>query len=164
MRLRGDRLGRFRVPDDDVGVGAHGDTALAGIDVEDLRRIRGRDCDELVHRQAPCTDAVVPEHLHAVFDASRAVRDLAEIVLAHGLLVGTETAMIRGRRLQVAGLQALPEGPLVILRAERRAHDVRRSGIEILVSVHGIVDKQVACEHLTEHALSFVAGARYGLE
>ena len=90
--------------------------------------------------------------------------NLAEVVLARGLLLGAERAVIGGGGLQVAGLQAAPQRHLVLGRAERRAHHVRRGAREIRIAVHGVVEQQVPGEHFAEDALAFVARPRDRLE
>src|SRR5260221_12459012 len=71
---------------------------------------------------------MVPEHRHAVLDPARAVGDLREIAAAHRLLRRAEAAMIGRRGLQIARLQPAPEMLLVLLRPERRAHDIGPCG------------------------------------
>ena len=105
-----------------------------------------------------------PQHLHAVLDAGRAVGDRAEIVFTHGFLVSAEAAVIGCRRLQVARLQTMPHQLLVLFRAERRAHDVRRGDLEVGVAIHGIVDEQVTGQYLAVDPLSFVTGTRNRFE
>ncbi len=162
--LRRDRLGCLGIPHDDVGIGTDRDRALAREDVENLRGIRRRYRDELVHRQPAGVNAVRPQYLHAVLDAGGAVRNAAEVVATGRFLVGTKTAVIGRRRLQVAGLQAAPQQLLVLLRTERRAHDVRRGELEIRVAVDRIVDQQVPGEHFAVHPLTLIAGARDRLQ
>lgn len=51
MCLRSDGADGVRVPDDEVGVGAHGDPTLTGVQVQDLGRVGAGDRHEhvLVH-------------------------------------------------------------------------------------------------------------------
>src|SRR6185503_4131361 len=106
--------------------GADGHAALARIDIENLRRIRGRNTHELVDRESPRPDAVMPQHFHAVLDPGRAIRNPPKVVPARGLLWGAEAAMVGRRSLQVAGLQAAPQGRLVLGGTKRWTHDMRR--------------------------------------
>ena len=159
-----DGLARLRIPDHDVGIGAGGDTALARVDIENLGGIGRGHGHELIHGQAARAHAMMPKHFHAVFNTAGAVWNQAEIVFAHGFLLGAETAVIGGRGLQVARLQTPPQRVLVFFRPERRTHHVSRGGVEILVAIHGIIDQQVPGQHFTKHPLAFVAGAGDGLQ
>src|SRR3989338_10172869 len=86
--LGGDDSGGAGVPDDDVGVGADGDEALARIAVEELGYVGGGDGDELRRGEDARGHALVPHHGHAVLDAVDAVGNAAEVVLPQRLLVG----------------------------------------------------------------------------
>ncbi len=100
---------------------------------------------------------MVPEHRHAVLDPARAVGDLREIAAAHRLLRRAEAAMIGRRGLQIARLQPAPEMLLVLLRPERRAHDIGRGGRPIGMAVDAVIDEEVPGEDLAIDALPLVA-------
>ena len=99
--LGGDRHALLRVEDDDVGVGADGERALARVEPEELRRVRREQLDHPVQRDAPFADAEVVDHLQPVLEPGPAVRDLAEVVHARVLLALEEVRAVVGRdRLQ----------------------------------------------------------------
>jgi hypothetical protein len=148
-----------RVPDHQIGIGALGHAALARVEVEQLGGVGRGHGDELAGREAPAVHAGIPDHGHALFHAAGAVGDLAEVVLAHGFLRGAEGAVVGGRGVQLAGLQAAPQRLLVALGAEGRAHHMGRGLGEIRVAVDAVVDHQVAGQHLAVHALAAGAGA-----
>src|SRR6185503_18556590 len=77
--LRRDRVPAGRVVDDDVGVGADGDGALARVHPEQLRRGGGGDLDPAFAADATADDAAVVEQVEPVLDAREAVGDLAEV-------------------------------------------------------------------------------------
>src|SRR5262249_37412602 len=115
----------FAVPHEDVGVGTDGDRPLAGIEPENLRRRGRRDLDEAVHRDAPLTDAAVPEEVEPRLDTRHPVRDLREVVFTELLLsLLTEWAMVGGDDLQIVRLQPTPEVLLHARRPKRRRADV----------------------------------------
>ena len=143
---------RLRVPDDDVGVGAGQDRALARIEVEDARDVGRGDGDEFVRRQAAGADAVGPQHRHAVFEAAGAVRDLGEVGEAEFLLFGRERAMVGRDHLQRAGAQAVPEIVLVLLVAERRAHHAPRRVLPVLVVIFALVEHEMLDQRLAVDA------------
>ncbi len=154
-------LGTFRVPQHEVGVRARAHEALARIDVEQLRSVGGRDRHEFAGCQAAGVHSAVPDRGHALLHAARAVRNLREIVAPHGLLGGAEGAVVGGRGVQLARLQAAPQRLLVAARAwpEGRAHHVGRGSGEVRIAIHAVVHQQVARQHFPEHALA-TRGAR----
>ena len=98
----------LRVPQDQVGIGADLQRALARVEVEDLRGVGAGQRDEVIDRQLAAAHPFVPEHRHAVLDAGGAVGDLAEIIAPGGFLFGAEAAVVGGGGVQVARLQTAP--------------------------------------------------------
>src|SRR5215831_4859761 len=115
----------LRIPDDDIGIGADGERALARIEAEDLGRRRRRDLDEAIERDLPGAHAF-PEEIEAGLDSRHAIRDLREIVAAELLLLlHAERAMVGRDHLQIVVSEAAPQVILVMLGAERRrAHEL----------------------------------------
>ncbi|MCY1358452.1 hypothetical protein D9M69_449880 [compost metagenome] len=111
-----------------------------------------------MHRQASAVDPGVPEHRHAVFDAGRAIGNSAEVIAAHGLLLGAETAVVGGGGVQVARLQPPPQRLLVFARAEGRAHHVTGRGGPVRMAVDAVVDQQVPGQDFAIHRLALGAG------
>ena len=155
---------RLRIPHHQVAVGAGGDHPFLRIKIEDLGRVGRGDGDEFVHRQAAGIDPVVPEHRQAILDAAGAVGNLGEIVAPGGFLVGAETAMVGRRGLQVARLQAPPQGLLMAFGAEGRAHHMGGGEVEIGVAVNAVVDGQMAGQDFTENPLPVVARPGDGVQ
>src|ERR1019366_4907273 len=120
-----DGIERVGVPDDEVGVAAGGDFALAGIHAEDARRGGGGEFHEAIERELTLVDAVVIHELQAVLDAGTAVGNLGEIVLAENLLVGeTERAVVGRNHLKLILLEPFPEFWQVMLGTQGRGEDV----------------------------------------
>src|SRR6266699_1531258 len=121
---RGQRPARCRVEDDDVGVSAGREGALARVQPEHPGRRRGGQLDE-PHRADPAAfDAAVPEQRVPVFDGGQPVRDGGEVVLAEDLLVlVVERAVVGGDQLEIIGDQAVPEVGLMVGGPERRRAD-----------------------------------------
>src|SRR5271157_3461357 len=120
-----DRVGRLRVPEDDIRVTARGDLPFARVHPEDPGGRGGGQLDETIQREPSQVHAVVVDELEPVFYSRTAVGDLGEIVLAQNLLVPkAERAVIRGDHLQVIVLQAVPELWLMLLWPERRGEHV----------------------------------------
>ena len=66
--------------------------------------------------------------------------------------------MVGGGGVQVARLQAAPQGFLVFTRAERRAHHVAGCSGPVRVTVDAVVQQQVAGQHLAIHRLALAPG------
>ena len=99
LRLLADLAAVFGIVDDQIGVAAQGDRALAREQAEELGGLRAAGVDERVQVDAAALDAVGVDEIHAIFDAGNAVGDLGEIVAAHFLLaVEVERRMIGGDR------------------------------------------------------------------
>src|SRR5690242_12928651 len=119
--LRADRVGRFGVPDHDVGVAARSDRALLRIDAEELGRIDAAQLDPAVEREASAAHAVRVEHHHAILDARHAVGNLRKVALAKLLAalapvfaaLEPEVAVVGRDDLQVIRCDRLPERLLV---------------------------------------------------
>ncbi|MNC27556.1 hypothetical protein D3C75_757280 [compost metagenome] len=148
----------LRVPQHQVGIGTHANRAFAWVEVEDLRRVGGRQRDELLHRKASAVHAFIPQHRHAVFDTGGAVGDLAEVVAASGFLLGAEAAVVGGGGVQVARLQAMPERLLMAAGAERRAHHVTGGGLPVRIAVDAVVQQQVPGQHFAVDRLALAPG------
>lgn len=100
MSLGRNRALPARIPHDDVGIGANGYDTLPRVEVEDLGGIGTGYGDETRRIHDTGVHALLPDDGHAVLDAVHAVRDLGEVVLADGLLVGVEGAVVAARHLQ----------------------------------------------------------------
>ncbi|MNJ43009.1 hypothetical protein D3C77_379940 [compost metagenome] len=155
-----DGPGALRVPEHQVGIGAHAQGALAREQVEDLRGIGGGQRDKILHRQFPAVHPFIPEHSHAVFDAGGAVGNAAEVVASDGFLLGTEAAVVGGGGVQVARLQAAPERFLVAVLAwaEGWTHHIAGCGLPVGMAVDTVVQQQVPGQYLAVHRLAFGAG------
>ena len=105
-----------------------------------------------------------PEHRHAVLDPAGAVGDAAEVVAAHGLLIGAEAAVVGRRGLQMTGLEGAPQHLLVFLRPEGRAHHIGGRRRPVGMAIDGIVDQQMARQHLAIDPLALEPGAGDGLD
>ena len=75
-----------RVVDDEVGIAAHGDRALAREETEQSRGLGARAIDEGAQVDPSLGDAVCVEQVDAVFERRDAVGDLGEIATPHFLL------------------------------------------------------------------------------
>ena len=115
------------IEDDEVGVGARLNRALARKEAEELGGLRRGRLDESVQVDAARRHAVRVEQMHAIFDARNAVGDFGEVAAAHFLLlVEVEGGVIGGDRVDLAAGQRVPEHLLVPRFAQRRRHDVLR--------------------------------------
>ena len=118
----------LRVVDDDVGVGARLDDALAAVEAEHPRR-RGRaQLDPALEGDLARDDALV-EQVQAVLDRADPVGDLGEVADAELLLLlHAERAVVGADDAEVAGAQVAPQLVLVALRPgpqRRAAHPLR---------------------------------------
>ncbi len=86
-----------------------------------------------------------------------------EVVAAGRLLRRAEAAMVGGRGLQLARDQPRPQRLLMMLRAERRAHDIGGRRGPVLVAIDALVDQQMLRQHLAVDALTGGAGAGDGV-
>ena len=131
------------IEDDDVGVGADGERALARVEAEELRRVRREQLDHPVQRDAALADAELVDHLQPVLEPGAAVRDLREVVLPERLLaVPAERAVVGRDRRQDVVAHRVPEHVLVRLVARRRRVDVLRA-FEVRPLEEGVVDEEV---------------------
>ena len=87
----------------------------------------------------------------------RAIGNLAEVVAAHGLLLGAEAAVVGGGGMQVAGLQAAPQRFLVFDGRNGGPHHAGRGG-PVRVAVDAVVEQQVPGQHLAVDRLALGAG------
>jgi hypothetical protein len=108
LLLGGDGLGGFGVPDHQIGVGTDRDRTFARVEVEDAGAIRRGHGDEFLLGEPSGIDARGPEHRQPILESAGAVRDLREVVAAHPLLLGGESAVIGRHHLQRARLQTGP--------------------------------------------------------
>ena len=76
-----------------------------------------------------------------------------------GLLRRAEAAMVGRGGLEIAGGEAGPQGVLVMLGAERRAHDIGGGGLPVGVPVDRFVDHELLGQDLAEDAVAGGAGA-----
>ncbi|MNP57704.1 hypothetical protein D3C76_1525550 [compost metagenome] len=66
--------------------------------------------------------------------------------------------MVGGGGVQVARLQAAPQGFLVFPWAEGRAHHVAGGGGPVRAAVDAVIEQQVAGQYFTVHRLAFGPG------
>src|SRR5882762_9793045 len=114
-----------RIVNDDIGVAAELDRALAGVEPEQL----GRLCRARIHHrlqpQSPRGDAAGVDQVDTFLDRGDPVGDFCEPVHTHFLLIGeTEWRVIGGDRADLPRLDAVPQDVLVRLGAQRRRHHV----------------------------------------
>src|SRR5690606_26800874 len=112
------------IVDDEVGVGPHGDGARARVEAEELGGVRRRHLDEALDAQGAAAHAVCVEQVHAVLGRRHAVGDARERLLAHGLLLDVEGRVVGADGVYQPAAQPTPQRPLIVLRAQRRAHHV----------------------------------------
>ena len=128
VRGGGDRQLLVGIPDDDVGVGARRDRALARVEPEPLRDVRRDELDESVQRDAALAHAEVQQHVQPVLDARAAVRDHLELLAVDPLLlrpveravVGRDRRRARLRRAPSRGAPAAPSAAAAACRCTSR--------------------------------------------
>lgn len=101
MGLSGNGALPVWIPDDNVGVRAHGYDSLSRVQVEDPGGVRAGDRDETLGIHYAGVDALFPEHGQSVLDAVHAVRDLREVLLTQSLLLGVERGVVAADNLQI---------------------------------------------------------------
>ena len=149
------------VPDDDVGVGALGDAALARIDVERLGGVGAGHGHEAARVHLARAYALLPHDAHALFDAVDAVGDLGEVVFAEGFLVRVEDAVVGAGELEVAvGEQVHEEAGRRGVVAQRRRHHVAGTVAPALVEVVGAVGAEAGGDRLADHHTAASARVR----
>ncbi|MNK91551.1 hypothetical protein D3C87_1116500 [compost metagenome] len=147
----------MRIPQHQVGIGTHTNRAFAWIEVEDLRGVGGGEGDEILHRQTPGVNPLIPKHCHAIFDTRRTVGNLAEVIAPGGFLLGAEAAMVSRGGVQIAILQSVPQRLLMTPRTERRAHHVTGSGLPVRVLIDAVVEQQMPGEDFAINRLALAA-------
>ena len=117
-----------RVVDDDVGIRARCDHALARIQPEHARRRRRAQLDPARERELAVDDALVDE-IHPVLDPADAVGDRREVAEPQLLLLlHAERAVVGAHHREIVGAQVAPQLVLMALRTRtqrRRAHVLR---------------------------------------
>ena len=66
--------------------------------------------------------------------------------------------MVGGGSVQVAGLQAVPQGFLMPARAEGRAHHIARRRLPVGVLVHAVIQQQMPGQYFAIYRLALTAG------
>jgi hypothetical protein len=151
QRVGVERLWARRVPDDDVGVRARAQAALAGEDAEQAGRGLGAQADPVLGGD-PAGPHALPHQREPGLDAGQAAGDLGEVGEALGpareppVPVGHgERAVVGRHRVHPAPRQALPQLLAVLGVAQgRRAHEVLAAraiedrGVEVQVLRAGL--------------------------
>ena len=106
LRRGRDRASVLGIEDDQVGIAADGDRALAREQPEELGGLGAGRVHEAVEVESASLHAVGVEQVDALFDAGNAVGDLRERVLAEQLLRCVERAVVRADGVDEALLQA----------------------------------------------------------
>lgn len=88
------------IPYDDVSVRADGYDALLRVDIEYLGSVGAGHGDESGWIHEPGVHALFPDDRHAILDTVDAVGNLRKVVLAQGLLVRVEGAVVASRDLE----------------------------------------------------------------
>ncbi len=124
LRFCGDRAAIIWIVDDEVGVAADGDGALAGEEPEELCGAGAGGVHKAIQGDAAGFDAVGVEKIDAILDAGNAVGNTDEGIFAKKFLRGVEGAVIGADSVDGSVRQRIPEDGLIMLCAERRRHDV----------------------------------------
>src|SRR2546429_624678 len=137
MRFRADEFFVVGIEEHEVGVRAHGDSALARVEAKQFCGRGGDELDKAIRREVLAVDAAGVDQAEAVLDAWSAVRNFREVVLAEFLLLlEAERAMVGRDDLQRVFREALPKFFLMPLFPERRGENVFRAleagNVEIL--------------------------------
>jgi len=162
--------GTGRVPNDDIGVRAGNQGALARVQPKNTRRVGAVERHELVGGHTPAHHAMRPQHRQAVAHAGQAVGDECK-VLAPQFLAGDgdlaafihdraaaviiKWAVIGGNGLDGAVLQALPQALIV----QPRAHGRRADPLGAIRAAQIILgEEQVLRAGLAHHLQAVLAG------
>src|SRR5690606_11452117 len=110
----GNRAAVIGIENNEVGVGAGLDGALAGKEVELLGDGGAGDVDEGVEVDAAAANAVGVEEVDAFLEGRDAVGNLREVVTTHWLLGGeVERGVVGGDGLDETVAEGVPENGLV---------------------------------------------------
>ncbi len=97
------KVSKFAVRRSHIGDGrTDSDAAFSRVNIEYLGSVCARDGDISARVHFAGVNALLPNHRHSVFDPVDAVWYLPEVVLAEGLLVRVEHAVVRACTVQVA--------------------------------------------------------------
>ena len=118
MGLGADRVLALGIEDNQVGVAAHRNGSLAGVEAKEFG---GCGCDQFnkaIHAEATLPNPARIYEAHAMFDPGTAIGDLSEVTDTQlFLLLEAKRAMIGRDHLQVVVFQPLPQLLLVPLFA-----------------------------------------------
>src|SRR5882724_1534237 len=120
LRFRGDHATVVRVVNDEVGITAHGNRALAREKPKKFRGARARGVHEAIQIQASAFHPVRIQQIDAILDSRNPVGNIDERILAQKFLLGVEWAMIRPNGIDRAKRQCVPQYSLIALCAQRR--------------------------------------------
>src|SRR5216684_1005520 len=95
LRFRGDHATVVRVINDEVGITAHGNRALAREKPKKLRGARASGVDETIQIQASAFHPMRIQQIDAILDSRNPVGNIDERIFAKKFLLGVERAMIR---------------------------------------------------------------------
>ena len=152
-----------------VGVAAHLQAALAGIAAENLGRILAQHLRHLLQRKALVPAYLVEHQAEALLNAGHAADDLGEVlhhlavrVAVQALLLhpAGEGAVVRGDKTQCAIDQSLPQGVLILLTAQRRAHEIENA---VLARVFLLGQRQIVGAGLGDNVHAPLLGLADGL-
>src|SRR5437870_2274294 len=93
MRFRTDEFFVVGIEEHEVGVRAHGDSALARVEAKQFCGRGGDELDKAIRREVLAVDAAGVDQAEAVLDAWSAVRNFREVVLAEFLLDRKSTCL-----------------------------------------------------------------------
>lgn len=136
------------IVDDKVGIGSRLDDALAWVEVEDFGRIGAGHRNQLLEGEAATRDAIGVEEVDPIFDRGDSVRDLAEVVLPHRLLVfEVKGGMVSSHCIDQPTGQPVPENVLIRGMAKRGRHDVLGT-LKVWLLGIGLIEEKVLNEGL----------------
>src|SRR5882672_3006519 len=124
LQFRGDHATVVRVVNNEVGITAHCNRALAREKAKKFRGARASGVDEAIRIQASAFHPVRIQKIDAILDSGNAVGNIDEGIFAEKFLLGVKRAMIRSNGVDRAECQRVPQYSLIVLCAQRRRHDV----------------------------------------
>lgn len=101
MSLGGNGAFPVGIPDDNIGVWAHGYNTLSRIQIEDFGGVRAGDRNESrgIHYASMYT--LFPKHCHPVLHTVHAIGNLRKIIFAQSFLLGAERAIVATDNLEI---------------------------------------------------------------
>ncbi len=149
--LHGDPAAEGGVVDDDVGITAHGDLTLLGIESDDFGRCGGKQIDKAFPGDPPGFDAVRPQHGQAILDAGAAIGDPGEVADALFLVVLKPAdigSVVRAHGFEPALLHRRPQGIQMLRFAQGGRADIL-GAFKIRFGQIGFIQRQIMGAGLT---------------